>query len=325
MSERNMEYRRMGASGLRLSKLSLGGWTTFGASIADEALVREILTAARDAGVNFFDIADAYGRGEAERVMGAVLADFPRHELVISSKAFWPMSEDPNDRGLSRKHLFESVEKSLHRLGTDYLDLFFCHRFDADTPLDETVMALDDLVRQGKVLYWGTSEWTGAQLREVHAVADRRNAHAPRVEQPQYSLLARRKVEGDVLAAARDTGMGIVVWSPLASGLLTGKYDAGLPEGSRLARIEWLRSRLAREEHLDRIRQMKALADELGCTRTQLALAWAAAREGVTSVIMGATSVAQLEENLGALDVHLDASLLSRLDALFPPDGMLDG
>ncbi len=323
MADRKMTYRRMGATGLQLSTLSLGGWTTFGGSVRDDALVRSILTTAFEAGINFFDIADVYARGEAERMMGAVLADLPRHELVISSKLFWPMSDAPNDHGLSRKHVMESVEKSLRRIGTDYLDLYFCHRYDADTPTEETVRAMEDLVRQGKVLYWGTSEWTGAQITDACEIADRRNAYRPSVEQPQFNLLSRGKVEGDVRPAAVEAGMGLVVWSPLASGLLTGKYDDGVPEGSRLARIDWLREALRKDETLERVRGMSAVADELGCSRTQLALAWAAAQTGITSVILGATSVAQLEENLGALDVELTPAASARLDALFPATGSL--
>jgi len=325
MSETKMTYRKMGASGLELSEFALGGWTTFGGSLKDEELARAIITTAFDAGVNFFDIADVYALGEAERLMGKTLADLPRHELVISSKAYWPMSPAPNNHGLSRKHLFESVEASLQRIGTDYLDLYFCHRYDETTPLEETVRAMDDLVRQGKVLYWGTSEWTAAQIREAHAIAERLGAYAPRVEQPQYSLLARAKVEEDVRPATDETGMGLVLWSPLASGLLTGKYDDGVPDGSRLARIEFLRKRLIQDDLIGRVREMKAIADDLGCSRTQLALAWAAAQPGVSSVILGATSVAQLVENLGAKDVEITDEVATRLDVLFPPGGTLDG
>lgn len=314
-----MTYRPLGRCGLKVSALSLGGWTTFGGSVTDENVVRAILTAAFEAGVNFFDIADVYARGEAERVMGKVLRDFPRHRLVISTKLFWPMSEDPNDRGLSRKHIRESIDASLRRIGTDYVDLYFCHRFDPDTPLEETVRAMDDLVRAGKVLHWGTSEWTGAQIREAHAIADHRNAYAPQVEQPQLSLLVRRKVEGDVRPAAAETGMGLVVWSPLASGLLTGKYDAGVPAGSRLAKIDWLREQVRTEEKLARVRSMEAIARRVGTTRTKLALAWCAAQPGISSVILGATSVAQLRENLESLAVPIDAETARALDELFPP------
>jgi len=253
-------------------------------------------------------------------MMGEVLGQFPRHTLVISSKCYWPMSDAPNDRGLSRKHIVESVERSLQRLGTDYLDIQFCHRFDADTPLDETVRAMEDLVRQGKILYWGTSEWSGDHIREACDIAERWHAYAPAVEQPQYSLLARQRVETDVVPAARERGLGIVIWSPLASGLLTGKYDDGIPPGSRLERIQFLRDRLDRDEHLDRVRRMRAVADDLGCTRSQLALAWAAEQPGISSVILGATSVAQLRENLGALDVAIDDEVRRRLDEIFPPE-----
>jgi len=301
-----------------VSALGLGGWTTYGGSVTDDTLVKQIIHKAFEQGVNFFDIADVYARGEAELAMGRALADLPRNHLVISSKCFWPMSDDVNDRGLSRKHIMESVERSLKRIGTEYLDILFCHRFDPETPLDETVRAMEDLVRQGKLLYWGTSEWTAEQVREAHALAERYGGYAPQVEQPQYSLIARRGVEEGVGSAAEELGMGLVVWSPLASGLLTGKYDDGIPEESRLARIEWLRPKLLTDENLDRVRKMKQLADEAGCTRTQLALAWAAAQPGISSVILGATSLAQLEENLGAARVEVTAELGAKLDALFP-------
>ena len=317
MSNAAMPYRRLGTAGVKVSALSLGGWTTFGGSIADVDVAAGILRTAFEKGVNFFDIADVYAKGESEKQMGAVLRQLPRNELVISSKVFWPMSDDVNDQGLSRKHIFESVERSLKRIGTDYLDLYFCHRFDEHTALEETVRAMDDLVHQGKVLYWGTSEWTGAQLRDVHAVADRRNLFAPVVEQPQYSLLARQRVEGDVLPQARSLGMGLVVWSPLASGVLTGKYDDGVPAGSRLSRIDWLRESFLTEDKLGRVKRFGALAHDVGTSRTQLALAWVLARPGVSSVIMGATSVAQLDENLGALAVEMTPELMKQLDDLF--------
>lgn len=317
MSRDAMSYRRLGRAGIKVSALSLGGWTTFGGSIAAEDDVAAILRASFEAGINFFDIADVYARGEAERVMGAVLRQLPRHELVISSKVFWPMSDDVNDRGLSRKHIIESVERSLKRIGTDYLDLYFCHRFDPETPLEETVRAMDDLVRQGKVLYWGTSEWSGAQIKEAHVVASHRNADAPVVEQPQYSLLARKRMDDEIVPAAQETGMGLVVWSPLASGVLTGKYDGGIPAGSRLDRIEWLRGTFLTSENAPRLKAFKALADESGISRTKLALAWALSRPGVSSVITGATSLAQLQENLGALEVVITDELARRLDEIF--------
>jgi voltage-dependent potassium channel beta subunit len=315
-----MQYRRLGSAGTKVSAFGLGGWTTFGGSVKDDAMTRTILHAAFERGVNFFDIADVYAKGEAERAMGKALAELPRHRLVVSTKLFWPMSEDVNDRGLSRKHVMESVEKSLERIGSDYIDVYFCHRFDPDTPVEETIRAMDDLVRQGKVLYWGTSEWTGAQIHDACRLADERGWYRPQVEQPQLSLLVRKKYETDVRHQADDHGVGFVVWSPLASGLLTGKYDSGMPKGSRLDQIEWLRKGLLVPEKIERVKKMKAIADALGCTRTQLALAWAAAQRGVSSVILGATSVAQLEENLGALDVKIDEATSAKLDQLFPPD-----
>ncbi|MBE7462553.1 MAG: aldo/keto reductase [Planctomycetes bacterium] len=313
-----MRYRPLGRCGMQVSELSIGGWTTYGDSVQDAAMVRKILVRAYEAGINFFDIADIYARGKTETAMGLVLKEFPRHTLVISSKVFWPMSDDVNDRGLSRKHIFESVHKSLQRLGTDYLDMYFCHRFDEKTPLEETVRAMDDLVRQGKVLYWGTSEWTGAQIREAGKIAEKRNAYGPQVEQPQYSMLVRAKVEKDVRPATDAQGMGLVVWSPLASGLLTGKYDDGIPPGSRLAQIAWLRDAVRNEENLARVRKLKPLAEELGCSRASLALAWCAAQPGISSVITGATRIEQLDENLKALDVKLDAAMLKKLDAVCP-------
>ena len=314
-----MTYRALGRCGTKVSTLSLGGWTTYGGSVTDMALVKSIVHAAVDAGINFLDLADAYARGGCEEIIGKAVADIPRQKLVISTKCYWPMSDDPNDRGLSRKHLFESIHRSLRRLGTDYVDLFFCHRYDAETPLEETVRAMDDLVRQGKVLYWGTSEWTGAQLRDAHRIAGERSAYAPQVEQPQYSLLVRKKVEEDVRPAAKDLGMGLVVWSPLASGVLTGKYDSDVPAGTRLARIDWLRKDLLTEERLARVRMFRKVADDLGVSRTQLALAWAAAQDGVSSVILGATSVEQLRENLSALSVKVDDAVRAKLDRVFPP------
>jgi voltage-dependent potassium channel beta subunit len=318
MSRESMPYRRLGQAGMKLSALSLGGWTTFGSSVKEATDVAGILKAAVEAGINFFDIADVYARGEAERVMGGVLRHFPRHTLVLSSKVFWPMSDDVNDRGLSRKHIVESVEKSLKRIGTDYLDLYFCHRYDDETPLEETARAMDDLIRQGKVLYWGTSEWSGPQMKAAQALADKRNLSGPSVEQPQYSLLARKRVDEEIVQAARETGMGLVVWSPLASGVLTGKYDDGIPPGSRLERIEWLRSTFLNDENRGRLQRFAALAAETGVSRTRLALAWCLARPGVSSVITGATSIAQLTENLGALQVKMTDELAAKLDEIFP-------
>jgi len=314
-----MTYRNLGHCGLKVSTFSLGGWTTFGGSVTQQDDVTKIVRAALDGGVNFLDLADVYAKGACEETVGKAIRDVPRHSLVLSTKCFWPMSDDPNDRGLSRKHVFESVHRSLRRIGTDYIDLMFCHRYDPDTPLEETVRAMEDLIRQGKILHWGTSEWTGSQIVEAHSIATRRNAYGPQVEQPQYSLLVRRKVESEVRAAAVEHGMGLVVWSPLASGLLTGKYDRDVPSGSRLARIDWLRDQIRTDDRLARVHGFKRIAEEAGISRTRLALAWCASQPGISSVILGATSVDQLRENLSALDVTIDAGIRARLDEVFPP------
>jgi len=214
----------------------------------------------------------------------------------------------------------ESVEKSLKRIGTDYLDIYFCHRFDKETPPEETARAMDDLVHQGKVLYWGTSEWTGKQLRDVHQLCDRKNLYRPQVEQPQYNLLARHKFERDVLPAAGELGMGLVVWSPLASGMLSGKYDEGIPRGSRLGQIDWIKEWVHVDRHVQRVKRFKAVAEELGRPRAQLALAWAASEPGVSSVILGCTGVEQLRENLAALSIDVTSEIRAELDRIFPGD-----
>ncbi len=314
-----MRYRSLGRSGLKVSELSLGGWTTYGDSVQDKKSIREIIVYAYEAGINFFDIADIYGKGATETAMGVVLKEFPRHRLVISSKVFWPMSEDINDRGLSRKHILESVEKSLKRIGTDYLDLYFCHRYDENTPLEETVRAMDDLVHQGKVLYWGTSEWSGEQLRAMTQLCASKNFYQAQVEQPQYNLLTRARFEQDVKPVAVEAGMGLVTWSPLASGALTGKYDESLPKGARLTQIPWLRDSILTQANLAKVRQFKKIAEELGTTRSQLALAWLLAQPGISSVITGATRLAQLQENLAAMELKIAEPFLFQIDNLFGP------
>ncbi len=313
-----MQYKQMGKNGLRLSELALGGWITFGNQVNDEQIAKSIIHKAYDAGINFFDIADIYAKGESEKAMGKILADFPRHTLVISSKVFWPMSDDTNDRGLSRKHIYESIHKSLKRIGTDYLDIYYCHRFDENTPVEETVRIMDDLVRQGKILYWGTSEWRGEQIREAYRVARQYNCYPPAVEQPQYHLLARERFETEIAPAAEELGMGLTSFSPLALGILTGKYDNGLPQGSRLERESWLRGRWLDEESLNKVRELKNIADELGLTRAQLAIAWLLRHPNLSSVITGASSLKQLEDNLGALRQPIPNETAARIEKLFP-------
>jgi voltage-dependent potassium channel beta subunit len=314
-----MEYRSLGDSGLKVSEISLGGWLTFGNSVREAQAAREIIEAAHEGGVNFFDIADIYAHGESEKMMGAVLKQYPRHTLVISSKLFWEMSDDPNDRGLSRKHIMESIDKSLRRIGTDYLDIYFCHRWDEDTPLLETMRAMDDLIRRGKILYWGTSEWTAQQIQRANDLAEQYGLYPPQVEQPEYNLFVRGRFEDSIMPAAERNGMGLVTWSPLHSGLLTGKYDDGIPEGSRLAQEKWLRGGRLEEAAIEKVRRLEPIADDLGVSRAQLAIAWILRQEAVSSVITGATKRGQIESNLKAAEVALTDDVIAELDALFDP------
>ncbi|MEL7643264.1 MAG: aldo/keto reductase [bacterium] len=298
-----MHYRRLGKSGLKVSELSLGAWITFGNQV-DEARAAEIIKAAYDQGVNYFDNADVYAAGAAEIVMGKAIKDLPREALVISSKVFWPTMPGPNGRGLSRKHITESVHASLRRLQLDYLDLYFCHRFDVDTPVEDVVRTMDDLVHQGKILYWGTSEWTAPQIVQAVAVARQYGLVPPTMEQPQYNMFHRERLEEELLPLAQEFGIGFTTWSPLYYGLLSGKYNNGVPEGSRAAMTEmgWIRDRFTPEK-IDMVRKLTALAEGMGFTTAQLALAWILHRKEVSSVITGATRVEQLDENLGAAEV----------------------
>ncbi len=314
-----MEYRRLGSSGLRVSEVSLGSWLTFGGSV-DVARTREVVHAAFDAGINLFDTADVYARGRGEDALGQALADLPRPHVVVATKAFFPMSERPNDRGLSRKHLFESVEASLRRLRTDYIDVHQCHRPDPDTPIEETVCAYEDLIRQGKVLYWGVSEWTGEQVVDACRVADRRNAYRPVSNQPVYNL-ARRYVEREVLPVCDREGLGQIVFSPLGQGVLTGKYSGGtIPRDSRASdpHSNMFMERYLEDGVLERVDRMRPLADALGVSLAQLALAWCLRQPGVSSVIVGATRAEQVAENAKASGVALPAETAAALDDLFP-------
>ena len=312
-----MKYRRLGRAGIQVSTVSLGAWTTYGGSVQDKRLVTDIVAAAYEAGVNFFDNADAYARGAGETIMGEAFADLaiPRHQLVLSTKVFWPMSDGVNDKGLSRKHVLESIDLSLERMQTDYVDLYFAHRFDPETPMEEIVEAFSDVVRSGRALYWGTSEWSAAEIAEAHTYAKAHGLVAPVVEQPQYSMLYRQRVEEQILPVTEAKGMGLVVWSPLAMGMLTGKYDDGLPEGSRLAANEGFRSRLFTDENVARVRALAPIANDLGVTRAQLALAWPLRQSGVSSVITGATRVEQIQETVQAAELALDEAVRARIDA----------
>ncbi len=315
-----MEYRNLGRSGLKVSEISLGGWETYGRSVNDQQMVRDIVLKAYEQGVNFFDQADIYVRGKSEEMMGEVLRELPRHTLVISSKVFWPMSDDVNDRGLSRKHVLESIDKTLKRLGTDYLDVYFAHRYDETVPMEEIVMAFDQVIRSGRAMYWGTSMWPAARIAQAVEFARAHGLHAPVTEQPEYSMLRRERVENEILPYTAQAGVGLVVWSPLAMGLLTGKYDAGSSEGSRLSENDNFGKNFLTESNIQKVKGLKPVADELGITRAQLALAWILRQPGVSSVITGATRVDQIEDTVKAAGVKLSAEQLSRIDDVLKAD-----
>jgi voltage-dependent potassium channel beta subunit len=297
-----MHYRRLGRSGLKVSEISLGAWVTFGSQI-DEEMASQLLHGAYDEGVNYFDNADAYGNGQAELVMGKAIKDLPREALVISSKVFWPTMPGPNGRGLSRKHIRESIHASLQRLDTDYVDLYFCHRYDPDTPIEEVVFTMNTLIQQGKILYWGTSEWTPAQISQAFGVARQYNLIPPTVEQPQYSMLHRGKFETEIAPLAKELGLGLTTFSPLYFGILTGKYYDGIPDGSRasLESMSWIQNYLT-PERLEIVQDLGSIAADLGITSAQLAIAWLLRRKDVSSVISGASRLEQLTENLAAAD-----------------------
>ena len=315
-----MEYRQLGKNGLKVSELSFGSWITFG-EMLDDDMARDCMLAAYELGVNYFDNADVYAMGKSEVIMGKIMKDLKRSDLIISSKAYWPMGDGPNDKGLSRKHIIDSVNNSLERFGTDYLDLFFCHRYDTETPLEEVVRALDDLVHQGKILYWGTSEWRGAQISDAVGVANHWGLYAPVVEQPHYHMFHRDVVETQLVEAARQHGIGLVVWSPLNSGILSGKYNSGVPKDSRVEHHEWLRGALT-DEKLDKVRQLSKLAEELNATMAQLALAWLLRLPELSSIITGATRPGQVEENLKAVEVkkQLTPEILERIESILQND-----
>jgi len=318
-----MEYRKLGRSGLRVSSVSVGSWLTFGSSV-EVAETAKLIQQAYELGVNFFDTADIYAHSASEEAVGQALRGIPRPYVVIASKCFFPMSPGPNDRGLSRKHVVESVEASLRRLGTDYIDLHQCHRPDPETPIEETVRAYEDLIRQGKVLYWGVSEWRGSQIVDACRIADRRNAYAPVSNQPQYSLL-RRGIEREVLPICEREGLGQLVFSPLAQGVLTGKYTGGhKPADSRAAdgeRNQFMEGYL-RPEVLARVDELGPIARQLDLSRAQLALAWCLRQPGVSSTIVGVTKESQLRDNVAASGVALPDEVVAQLDALLPQRGL---
>lgn len=323
-----MEYRRLGSSGLQVSALSFGAWVTFGRQI-DDPVAKKLLHTAYDAGLNFFDNAEAYASGQAEVVMGGILhkSGWRRSSYLVSSKVFFGAEGDrPNEKGLSRKHVVEACHAALRRLQVDYLDLYFCHRPDSETPVEETCRAMHDLIVQGKVLYWGTSEWGADQLSEAYAACDRLGLHVPTVEQPQYNLFHRTRVERELLPHYKQRGLGTTIWSPLASGLLTGKYNNGVPKDSRLdlPGMEWLKNAImdpTSEKKFSAVRELAAIAKALDTTLPCLAIAWCLKNPFVSTVILGASRPEQLTENLGALDVvpRLTPTVLKEIDAISRP------
>lgn len=326
-----MEYRNLGKSGLKVSALSLGAWVTYGGQVGED-VAYDCMTAAYEHGVNFFDNAEVYADGNAEIVMGNVVkrAGWKRSDLVISTKIFWG-GKGINDRGLSHKHIMEGLDAALQRLQMDYVDLVFCHRPDLETPIEETVRAMTLVIQQGKAFYWGTSEWSAQQIMEAYAVARQYNLIPPRMEQPQYHMFHRERVEKEYDRLYREIGLGTTIWSPLASGILTGKYNNGIPEGSRMSLegYDWLKRRLESEEgraQLEKVREMTKVAEELGCTMAQLALAWCLKNPNVSTVITGASREEQVHENMKALDVaaQLDDSVLARLEDILANKPVLD-
>jgi voltage-dependent potassium channel beta subunit len=326
-----MRYRKLGSAGLKVSELSLGAWVTYGGQVGEE-MATKCMSAAYDLGVNFFDNAEAYAHGNGETVMGNVIKKlgWRREDVVVSSKVFWG-GKGPNEQGLSRKRVYEACRNSLKRLQLDYLDLFFCHRPDPTTPIEETVRAMDDLVHQGKVLYWGTSEWSAADIMRAHGIARELGLTPPQMEQPQYNMLHRDRVEMEYLPLYREIGLGTTTWSPLASGLLSGKYRGGVPPNSRAALqgYAWLKERVSSPEDNAKVAGLEPIAKGLGCSLAQLALAWARKNDNVSTVITGATSPEQVKENMASLDFlgALDGAVMEKIEGVLknkPDLGMGD-
>ncbi|SJZ32483.1 potassium channel beta subunit family protein [Sediminibacterium ginsengisoli] len=327
-----MEYRRMGRTGLQLSVLSYGSWVTFHKQI-DDSSADELMGIAYDAGINFFDNAEVYALGESEKMMGRVLRNknWDRTSYTLSSKAYfgWRGNENkPNQTGLSRKHLTEACHEALQRLQTDYLDLYFCHRPDTGVPIEEVVWTMHNLIQQGKVLYWGTSQWSGAEIMEAHRVAQQYSLIGPTVEQPQYNMFERFKMEQDYLPVFKNVGLGTTIWSPLAAGFLTGKYNNGIPEGSRLAieGFNWLKDRWIQDAKLEKVKKLGQLAADLNVSLASLAIAWTIHNPNVTTAILGATRKEQLHENLKALEVLpiLTTAVMEQIENILENKPVLD-
>ncbi|MBK7432824.1 MAG: aldo/keto reductase [Chitinophagaceae bacterium] len=319
-----MEYRRLGRSGLQVSVLSFGSWVSFSKQINDK-VADELMGLAYDQGINFFDNAEVYALGESEKMMGRVLKKkkWDRTSYTVSSKVFWGWrgkANKPNQTGLSRKHVMEACDEALQRLQVDYLDLYFCHRPDKQTPVEETVWAMNHLIQQGKVLYWGTSEWSGVEIMEAHKVAQQYGLIGPTMEQPQYNLFEREKIEKEFLQIYKTVGLGTTIWSPLASGLLTGKYNDGIPKGSRFALegFDWLKDRWVMDDKVKRVKKLSELAAKMGVSTASLSIAWCIKNPNVSTAILGATKKTQLIENLRSLDVlpMLTQDIMDKIDGI---------
>ncbi len=317
-----MKYNRLGRSGLKVSELSLGSWVTFGTQV-DAASAAESMAAAYEAGVNFFDNAEAYAGGESERIMGEAFRrlEWDRDSFVVSSKFFWGIKPGVNSENtLNRKYLLSAVDASLDRIGLDYLDLIFCHRSDPETPLEETVFTMHEIVASHKALYWGTSEWNAEEIRAAYEIAERHHLHKPVMEQPQYNMFWRGRVENEYKRLYEDYGLGLTTWSPLASGLLSGKYVDGIPEGSRasLQGYEWLRASLTDPEKNKKVKELQKVAEAIDATLSQLAIAWCTKNPNVSTVITGASSLQQVQENMKAAEIatRLDATHMEQIDQI---------
>jgi voltage-dependent potassium channel beta subunit len=318
-----MNYRHLGRAGIRVSELSLGSWVTFG-NQADVDRAVEIMAAAYEYGVNFFDNAEVYAGGRAEEIMGEALKrlGWRRGSYLVSTKFYWGLYDNVNERNtLNRKRLIEGINGSLKRLGLEYVDIIFCHRPDPTTPIEETVWAMHNIIEWGKALYWGTSEWSAAEIVAAIEIAERHHLHKPITEQPQYNLFERQRVEKEYARLFKDYGYGATTWSPLASGLLSGKYLQGIPEGSRasLPGYEWLRDSILHPQRLEKVRALQPIATELGCTLSQLAIAWCLKNPNISTVITGASRVEQVHENMRALEVveKLTPDVMERIEAIF--------
>ena len=321
MTETTMQYRRLGRAGIKVSVFSFGSWVSFDAQLKDD-LALECMQAAHDAGCNFYDNAEVYAGGESEAIMGRVLAElaWPRYSYVLTTKLFWGIHEGVNTKStLNRKYLMQGIDASLERFGQDFVDVVYCHRSDPDTPLEETVWAMSDIVASGKALYWGTSEWSADEIRGAIEIAERHHLHKPVTEQPEYNLFSRKRVEKEYARIFADYGYGSTIWSPLASGLLTGKYRDGIPEDSRgaLPGYGWLAKRLVDPAAIGKVENLRPIADELGCSIAQLALAWCASNPNVSTVITGASRPSQVLENFAAVEVlaQLDDEIVARIEA----------